>query len=71
MLEDLHIYRLVWTLSPIHCNLGDFPSKLLRHLRGARVILSNTNGVLDVTVSEINDSKLVWADASNNRGVEA
>ena len=46
-------------LYPTHYNLGGFPSKLLRHLHGDRVILSSTISVLDVTVSEINDSKLV------------
>ena len=70
MLEDLHIYRLVWTLPPTHCNLGGFPSKQRRHLHGARVILSNTNGALDITVNKINGSKLVWADAANDRSME-
>ena len=68
MLEDLHIYRLVWTLSPTHCNLGGFPSTLLRHLHGAQAVLSNANGAFDVTVRETNESKLVWADAPNHRG---
>lgn len=42
----------------------------MRHLQGVRIILSRTNGALGATVSEINDSKRVGVDASNNRGTE-
>lgn len=57
-------------LSPKHCGLGGFSSELLSVLIGAGVILGNTNGMLSALVSEINDSKLVCADASTHGGVE-
>lgn len=70
MFEDFYIYRLVWIFFFIYCNLGGFFLKLLRYFYGVGVIFSNINGVFDVIVSEINDSKFVWVDVFNNRGVE-